>query len=301
MVLRGRPLVGSLIISLGLLLVSCDSSGPTGPARPVMPSPPAPSGPTSRGPIAFVSDRDGTEQIYLANEDGSAVTRLTAGVMPTWSRDGQRLAFHNAREIYVINVDGSGLRRVTSGWDPAWSPDGRMLVFRNESIEVVDVDGSNHRTLYDDGGYGSFEPAWSPDGRRIAFSVGTYVDFGLGLRVMHADGSDPRQIGPDAAGASAPAWSPDGSQIAFVTQPGDIGVVNPDGSGQRLRLAGQARDVDWTPDGRLIFTRSPSSADWITPGRRIFVSAGGLERQLIPDAGAPARPGYSDSHARWRR
>ena len=146
--LQLRFLVRSVIIVLGLLLVSCDSKGPTEPA----PTPPRnPSGQRSTGPIAFVSDRDGTEQIYLANDDGSMVTRLTVGMTPAWSRDGQRLAFHNAREIYVINVDGSGLRRVARGWDPAWSPDGQMLVFRGESftIDVVDVDGANRRSLHD--------------------------------------------------------------------------------------------------------------------------------------------------------
>ena len=44
---------------------------------------------------------------------------------------------------------------------------------------------------------------------------------------MNADGSDPRHIGPDDAGA--PAWSPDGSEIAFVGELGaSIGVVNAD-------------------------------------------------------------------------
>ena len=296
MLLRGRPL-GSLIIASALSLVSCDSSGPTGPASPVMPSP-GPSGQTSRGSIAFVSDRDGTEQIYLANDDGSAVTRLTAGSQPAWSRDGQRLAFYNAREIYVINVDGSGIRRVARGWDPAWSPDGRMLVFRGESftIDVVDVDGANRRSLHDSE-YGSFGPAWSPDGGRIGFSVGTFVDVGLGLWVMNADGSEPRHIGPNDGWA--PAWSPDGSQIAYASNSG-IGVVNADGAGRRTRVAGEVREVDWTPDGRLIFTRSQSS-NWPSPGRRIFISDGGGERQLIPEASPPAPAGYSDSQAAWRR
>jgi TolB protein len=49
---------------------------------------------------------------------------------PSWSPDGQRIAFSSERdgnlEIYVINIDGSGLTRLTDhpGDDssPAWSP-----------------------------------------------------------------------------------------------------------------------------------------------------------------------------------
>jgi Tol biopolymer transport system component len=289
--MRAR-LLNRLVIVLAPLLVSCGSNGPTEPASA------ARSGQTSIGPIAFVSDRDGTDQIYLANEDGSAVTRLTEGKAPAWSRDGHRLAFYRAQDIYVINVDGSGLRRIAHGWEPAWSPDGRMLVFRGGGfgIEVADVDGSNHRLLYD-GRYGSFHPAWSPDGQRIVFSVGTFVDDGLGLWVVNADGSDPHYVGPDDG--EEPVWSPDGSKIAFVAAD-SVGVMNADGSGLRLRVADQATGVDWTPDAQLIITRSPSG-DWTAPGRRVFVSDGARERQLIPDLPAPARPGYSDSQATWRR
>jgi TolB protein len=115
----------------------------------------------------------------------------------------------------VINVDGTGLRRVTRGWEPAWSPDGRTLVFRDTGIEVIDIDGSNHRLLYDDEGYGSFHPAWSPDGRRIAFTVGTYIsEFPpLGMWVINPDGSDARRIG--LCDGELPVWSPDSSEIAF--------------------------------------------------------------------------------------
>src|SRR2546422_7198617 len=69
--------------------------------------------------IAFVSERDGSPQIYVMNGDGSNPTRLTQGgavdVLPTWSPDGRRIAFQTNREgnneIYEMNADGSG-----SGW-----------------------------------------------------------------------------------------------------------------------------------------------------------------------------------------
>src|SRR6185436_1131969 len=134
-------LAARLFVVLGLfaLATGCDRRAPTAPSGTAIPPSPTVEQ-KSTGPIAFVSDRDGTDQIYLANEDGSAVTRLTAGVTPAWSKDGQRLAFHLARETYVINVDGTGLRRVTRGWEPHWSPDGRTLVFRDGGIEVIDID-----------------------------------------------------------------------------------------------------------------------------------------------------------------
>jgi Tol biopolymer transport system component len=284
------------LLALLALATGCDSKPPTGPSG----TPPSPAAGEQRstGPIAFVSDRDGTEQIYLANEDGSAVTRLTPGAWPTWSRDGQRLAFYNAQGIYVINVDGSGLQYLAGGWEPDWSPDGRFIVFRDMtfSISTVEVNGSNLRRLYESG-HGDTAPAWSPDGQRIAFDNGSFYWCEIfGLWVMNADGSGLQYINCDG---ELPAWSPDSSEIAFVT-PSGIDVSNADGSGRRTRVAGPATFPDWTPDGRLIFTKSPSRNRY-GPDQRIFISDGGLERQLIPEAKAPARSGYSDRQATWRR
>jgi len=115
---------------------------------------------------------------------------------------------------------------------------------------------------------------------------------------MNADGSDPHHIGPDDG--ALPAWSPDGSEIAFVPQSGSIGVSDADGSGQRVGAAGPATSVDWTPDGRLVFTRS-ASRDRMGPGQRIFINDHGDERQLIPEASSPVRPDYSDRQIAWRR
>jgi len=120
--------------------------------------------------IAFESNRDGAGnfEVYLMNTDGSGQTRLFANAnvfdgAPTWSPDGQQLAFVSERdgnaEIYVMGVDGSGQTRLTtnaaSDTAPSWSPDGSKIAFAssrdgNAEIYVMGVDGSGQTRLTND-------------------------------------------------------------------------------------------------------------------------------------------------------
>jgi tricorn protease-like protein len=66
--------------------------------------------------IAFVSDREGSDALFVMRADGSGVRRLTGELPdvshPAWSADGQRIAFNagssKASDIYLINLDGLG-------------------------------------------------------------------------------------------------------------------------------------------------------------------------------------------------
>ena len=84
------------------------------------PQPPAPY--TSPRPIAFVSDREGNDDIYTVEADGSNLQRLTkdaaSDAQPVWAPDGTRLAFVSNRddipEIYVMDRTGAQVKRVTN-------------------------------------------------------------------------------------------------------------------------------------------------------------------------------------------
>ena len=91
------------------------------------------------GRVVFTSSRDGNQEIYSMNADGTGQTRLTtnsaADTDPSYSPDGTKIVFTSTRdgneEIYVMNADGTGQRRLTEHTandnDPAWSPDGAQI------------------------------------------------------------------------------------------------------------------------------------------------------------------------------
>jgi WD40-like Beta Propeller Repeat len=64
--------------------------------------------------------------------DGTQMRLLARGVTngPTWSPDGQRLAF-GANGLRVVDANGGAIRRLTrlDAEAPDWSPDGRYVDF----------------------------------------------------------------------------------------------------------------------------------------------------------------------------
>lgn len=149
-------------------------------------------------PIAFVSDRAGNRELYLMNQSGGDVRRLTthlaADENPAWSPAWTRLAFQSNRagnwDIFSIRVDCTlpqepgeigpecDLRQLTSDPAddilPAWSPDGRSIAFAstrdgNPEIYIMDANGQNQRRLTFNP-TGDWRPAWFGDARRLAFT-----------------------------------------------------------------------------------------------------------------------------------
>lgn len=263
-------------IFLPFLVLACSRESAPGPVT----GPPIAQAPLSLASldpnelIAFASTRDGNDEIYVMNPDGTGQMNLTNHAADdfraAWSPDGSRIAFSSDRdgneEIYVMNADGSGQTNLTNSAgddrEPDWSPDGTRIAFTserdgNEEIYVMNADGSGQVNLSNHAAEDR-RPVWSPDGARIAFASGR--DGALEVYVMNADGTSPTNLTNHPAFDLRPAWSPDGSRIAFSSGRAgttDVWVMNADGSNPTQLTNSPSADESpaWSSDGtRIAFT-----------------------------------------------
>jgi hypothetical protein len=209
-------------------------------------------------PIAFVSDRDGTRQVYTANPDGSGARRVTDGPAaseaPAWSPAWTYIAFQSERagnhEIYAVRADCDqaapdvaqvcrAIPLVSSpGQDvlPAWSPDGRLLAFTtdhygNPELALApaglgDVPGPVQRLTDDPAG--DWRPAWFPDGRQLAWTGGHSGRNGIYRLTLPAGATAPGTIPPaeplvvDASDNRDPALNRSGTLLFLSDRDGSV-------------------------------------------------------------------------------
>jgi TolB protein len=71
--------------------------------------------------IAYLSNRDGNQEVYIMNIDGSSQKRLTFNNIrewgPAWSTDGSKVFFssqnvHGFYDLYKANKDGSSIKKI---------------------------------------------------------------------------------------------------------------------------------------------------------------------------------------------
>jgi len=204
--------------------------------------------------IIFMKE-DGTGRTNLT------VSSVRNNLEPTWSPDTSKIAFISDRdggnEIYVMNVDGTNVKRLTNtkggNHSPVWAPDSRKIAyvsfdrwseynyttpgFLTKDICVMDADGKNQQNIT--GGLSEFKdtasicPVWSPDGKKIAF-----MNMQVGLKYTSSDGrstvyftnrypqiytynfSDGSVVKIDSSNMDtniSPCWSADSSSIFFLS------------------------------------------------------------------------------------
>ena len=163
--------------------------------------------------VSFVSDRDGTSDIWVGQADSGDVQNLTRGTLGNVTGPLRNIGFAgNGSEIWLAGGRTRRLRLLPLvGGSPrnflgenvaeaAWSPDGKRVVFHafqdGDAIFIADANGANIRTLL------AAAPAdehrhyqvWSPDGRWIIFARGRPTTREMDLWRIPVEGGTPEQL-----------------------------------------------------------------------------------------------------------
>jgi len=194
---------------------------------------------------------------------------MSFDAMPRWSPDGTTIAFISDRDgsdnLWRVSPDGSGLRKLTAEVDnalssPAWTPDGEYLVVRrfgpypsaenyltNVPLWMVHVNGGSGVQLFPSESSRKSTntgAAFSPDGGTLYVSshAGGYAGENLGryqiIAFDRATGEE-RTLTAGAGGALRPVASPDGRWLVYATRAG---------TGTALRI----RDLETQEDRWLV-------------------------------------------------
>jgi tricorn protease len=196
--------------------------------------------------IAFISDMDGEDELYLINQDGTGkAEELTHGFhamlnKPTWAPDGKRIAFSDKDgKLFVITLEDRKVTQIAQ--NPRgrltaypWSADGGFLAYAMSNLSGTDsiyvwsvADGQAHKVtdeLYDAGG-----PAWDPDGNylyyesqrefqpqlsQIEFNFATNRGNALLALTLRKDGKSPYPTESDEVTISKPGEDADKAKNA---------------------------------------------------------------------------------------
>lgn len=236
--------------------------------------------------IAFVSDRSGNWDIYLADLEVGHVSQLTdhpsVDSDPDWSADGRQIAFRSRRDgssdIFIMGADGSQpinlindpAESFNDEFAPKWHPEGQIFsLYTDRFLPRGNCLAGFHqlaflRTNGDEPEFDLFETipgeqyssSWSPDGRFLVFNSSCRGEnFRLYLYDLHT--GDTSLLSTKQDSQTYPAWSHDGRFLAIsanLEDNNDIYVLELETNNLAQLTSHPSKDTQptWSPDDSQI-------------------------------------------------
>ncbi|HXL21180.1 MAG TPA: S9 family peptidase [Candidatus Dormibacteraeota bacterium] len=276
--------------------------------------------------LAYLSDADGKQQIYIRWMDSGQTARVTnleqAPDAISWSPDGKMLSFSalvlgKGPHLADLPTPPAGAK-----WaDPATAYD--RLVYRFNGVGylkpgymqvfVVSAEGGSPRQIsngnFPNGGneFGPSRASWTPDGKFLIVSVNRHPESDHAFfddevyEFSVADGSLralTNRKGPD----NSPVVSPNGKWIAYTGyddryqghQSTQLYLMNREGSGSRSlseKLDRDIADAQWAPDNSGIYFRYDEQGD----SKIGFYSTDGAFKKITDHVASTTNAGGSGS------
>ncbi len=236
--------------------------------------------------IAFVSDKSGREEIYIAAVDRAAeaqkITDLdTLKFAYAWSPDSKEIAFTSSDDkLRKVNVEGRQVvvldsSRFGNFGAPVWSPDGKWLAYskpdvtRNSDIYMLPASGQEkeaRKITFDSSNEAN--PWFAPDGRKLFFQrmeasggntpVSVQI-YSVTLERLERDPDDPEERAEPETSQTPPAEQAEGAPSPRRGPPAERRQppkeINVDWTGLKRRT----RQVTRMPFPVLSFRVAPDS------------------------------------------
>ena len=250
--------------------------------------------------IAFVSNRSGAKEIYIADYDGANAVQITRdgaiSVAPAISPDGSRVAYTGYQsgyaDIYLIDLASGARSRILkfpgTNSGASFSPEGGRIACTlsrdgNPELYIASANGGGANRLTRSRGVES-SPTWAPSGSEIIFSSDDRG--GPQLFRISAAGGAPRLISTGYSYCTEPSWSPDGTKVAFTARQGGFNIALVDLGSGMTRILAQGQDPAFGPNSRHIIYSEGSSLV-------LLDSLKGRRTPIITGLGKVSEPSWS--------
>lgn len=257
---------------------------------------------TNRVKRLAIMDQDAQNHRFLTPPGELVLT-------PRFSPTAQEITYTSYKggkpKVYLYNID-TGRQELLGNFPgmtfaPRFAPDGKKVVMSiskngNSDIYELDIRSKQSRQLTTSSGIDT-APSYSPNGSQIVFESdrgGTQQ-----LYVMDSNGGNAKRITFGKGRYANPVWSPRGDLIAFVKMVGGqfyIGVIRPDGSGERLiTKAFHVEGPSWSPNGRVLtyFKEKPTGGGQGRVSNVYTIDLTGYNERLLKTPNGGSDPAWS--------